>query len=523
MAGTLLKAQRDPLVVIRAIADSLSLTMFDVGRLIVPSTKVPVAAWGYDPDANRERIWLNWEKLSTLPDDELIWLIKHETLHRAGYQEGYEFQDEKLGLLALDVVINKILHLADAELSVRAARHVYPDEVNGTALALARPDLQRDQVPERYRPVWDEVWGDDRIPSVYPIYFALQLDEKNVKKVARRVWAGDANADEEQQDQPFEDEKAASSDKPPDGPPPPLQPSMFEADAEGELRPKESLLKPPPSRRRASEEGAPRLRGLPENPLDSEVLDRAAADARNLSREIQARGIVGDGFSKTFSRFFSKLGLTKEKTHTEEIEDFLAQIRGKDEADEAISRLMAALGLEPRVEAVPGDLTPTGVFMAAAGVSGRIGVWWNQVPLERRPKMRIYVDTSPSMADWATRTVYIIDTLKDELPSRMYAFAGDVRECETADFARGEYYRGSSTYFDRVVEDLCANDEELALIITDGESTVSTENRARARRSGKMIFTILCGSKGDSEYNGRALREISVATMSLFEKPRARR
>ena len=157
---------------------------------------------------------------------------------------------------------------------------------------------------------------------------------------------------------------------------------------------------------------------------------------------------------------------------------------------------------------------------SGCGISGATGIFWVEVPRDQRPKALIYVDTSPSMEDWAERTVYIIDRLKDDLPTRMYAFAGSVQECDTADFAKGNYYAGWSTYFDAVITHALEHEGELVIVITDGQSSVSAENKELFRKSGKRLFTILCGSRGDSRYNGLDLREIAEETMCLLTNPK---
>jgi hypothetical protein len=217
---------------------------------------------------------------------------------------------------------------------------------------------------------------------------------------------------------------------------------------------------------------------------------------------------------------FSKLEIVPERTRAEEVEGFLSQIRAKDESDDAVSRLMAAIGVQPQVGVMPYNLTTTGVFMAGVGVSDATGLWWNEAPFEQRPKVRIYVDTSPSMADWRGRCVYMINCIKDELPAEMYAFAGDVIPIETEDFAQGKYPAGWSTYFDSVIKDILDNEEKLAIIFTDGESNVSANNKILFRQSDKQLYTILLGNRGDCPNNGGDLKEISEDTMCLLERPK---
>jgi hypothetical protein len=293
---------------------------------------------------------------------------------------------------------------------------------------------------------------------------------------------------------------------------------MFDFEA-NQIQPREELGQAPPATpvSEPPDKACRYYRELPKRlePNETQVLDRAEETAQETLGQIQQLGVPGNGFAASLGRFFHKLAIVPETTRTEEIEQFLSQIRSKTESDNAISQLMTAIGAEARVTVLPNSLTPTGMFMAACGVSDTTGLWWSEVPYEQRPKVRIYVDTSPSMEHWRGKCVYVIDSIKEELPIAMYAFASRVMPIAVEAFAKGEYPSDNSTSFNAVIADILRNEETLAVIFTDGYALVSDDLMAEFKTTDKELYTILLGSDGDRRSNGLDLKHLSLATMSL--------
>lgn len=522
----MLQVHRDPEVGLRQMSSMVDMTMFDVKMLLDLSYAFPIAAWAYDKERRLEKIFFNPMIVASYPFAILMWIYKHEVMHRAAYGEDYQFDDDELGNIALDIVVNRVLHLGDPQTSVQACRAIYHPSSKDCALALARADLIREDVPEEFRPVWEEVWTKPQVPSPYLIYYALLKDEERVKEAQQKSGAGmpsagpkggggkrerpETSPDQEEVDEssPLDQGEGEGND---DG-----QLSMFGFGDEGEIEVKPELTEElgdlvHDENPRSETPGNLIVRGLPDNLSEEEeaagqlqeraggVDGIAASTMRQIERNLKDAGIVipGGGFSNQMSKFFSKLDLVPQKTRTEEVEEWLAGIRSPEETNETEARLMKALRPEPRVEIIPATLSPTGYLMFAIGVSEATGMWWNEIPKESRPPVRIYVDTSPSMGAYAQKTVHIMAAIEDAIPAQVYAFAGDVVECETSKFADGEYYQGSSTSFDAVIQDAIVHDENLIVVFTDGYSSVTPFNKLKFRQTGKALYVVFCGNKAD--------------------------
>jgi len=595
--------QRDPDVVIAQLARALDVSMYEVGRILYHTDAIPIAAWAYDKRNNREAILLNTGYVQTLNDDELMVLIEHEVLHRAGYAEGYQFDDDELGNIALDIALQKILYLRNQELMTRVSRRVYPEESKDCAICLARCDLQRAEIPERFRPLWDDIWLNSLVPNIYDLYFAIKSDEKAVKDCAKHVGAGyptertpsqennddpspklprqprnddenkpdddtdqddqeteseqgndqsdDADQDHEDDqdssshlqanpdgavDENADDESDSSSDDPLDqssdresdipdddadqddfGEHSQLGMFSFDEDSEEiDITVEHSDVEQEPNPRDQLPDWLI-VRGLPDEPQDNQIEARAEPLIDKIMQDLQKLPDNG-GFSNTMSNLFGKRQIVPSKTREEGIEEYLSNVQSITEAHDALATLIQALGVDTGLSVFPGNLTSLGQMMAACGFSYDTGLWWTETPYTARPPLAIYVDTSPSMGPWAARTVAMIEQLKEYLPAQMYSFSGDVKECRTEDFARGDYYAGWSTSFDAVIQHLLTIEPETAIIFTDGESGVCSENQKRIRQSTKQIHTIFCGPQA-LRY-GRTLAEICETCFNLKTLPK---
>jgi len=413
----------------------LGVNLLEVSKFVQISEVPEIAAWGYDQRTGKNFIFIN-PKVLRLPLEFVQLILKHEVLHYAGYQEISGAKDNQLVNISLDITINKILSIGQENLMKQLCQRVYPEKSKANILCLARSDLLPTEVPEELKDLWQEVWEKTELPSPASLYFRL-VSHTNSKAIGALVLV------ECEGSNPF----AGRSDK-------------------------DIVLR-----------GIPK--GCEKRPGSSDPLGGLAAKVLNSIFKSLPRA-----FSKRFSSIFSTLLVGREECDLENVRRFIQRLKTRQQLDNATRTIFNALNGRSRLQVYPYRLSRLGLIYLACGVSKAVPLYWNKPPDSGKPKLAVYIDTSPSMDEYKEMEVFLVDELKDYFPTSIFVFAGNIEEVELHSFARGEYESGSSTDFDAPINHFVTSDFDAGLIFTDGYSSVNFEEMKRLRESEKRLFTI---------------------------------
>ena len=419
----------------------LGINMLEASQFVELSDEVSVACWGFDKRKKENFIYLNPKVLRFSPD-EIRLILRHEILHYAGYKKVEGAKDKGLVNLSLDIAVNKILTLAYEREMKSLSRKVYSEETRNTVLALAEPHLTVDAIEvKELKEIWQDIWNKCEVPSPSSLYYQL----------------------------------------------------LFHCDAE--KREKIYLLNPFTGAN--PNNGSPiLLRQVPEGAKVKE--DKfASLEKDELERIIEkVPWNLKSAFSNQVSEIFSHLLARKRAFNMRGISDFIERLDVRQKLNEVSSSMIRALDGASSCQLYPYQLSRLGVIYMACGISKIVPIFWNRTPESRKNKLAIYVDTSPSMDSFKEEEVFLVNELKDSFPTRIYAFAGEVKEISAEDFAQGKYPSGYSTSFDSVVQHLLASGYDAGIIFTDGESSVDASIQEGFSSSAKKLFTVYFTSNG---------------------------
>jgi hypothetical protein len=417
----------------------LSITMLEVAKFVQLSDKVDVACWGYDLRKKENFIYLN-PRMLKLPAEMVALILKHEILHYAGYKGLHFFKDRELENIVLDVCINKILFLAEREKMAMLCRRIYPKETINTALVLARADISNDKriKDDNLRELWKEIWQNDEVPNPTSLYFRLIQYEREITGM-RIGFSGKRAGD--CKNNPFRGEDNSDI--------------LFREE--------------------------PDDKGDKFTELEKEILEDIGMKIPYPQRE---------AFSDQVSSLFSQHFVKKKAFSIAEVSDFIKRLQIMQQLDDTSNKINSALNGKIRRDLYPYNLSRLSIIYAACGINNFLPVYFNKIPEGRKPNIAIYVDTSPSMDDYKEYEIYLVESLQEDFPTKIFLFAGDVMEISTNEFAEGNYESGYSTSFDAVIEHLINIDYECGLIFTDGYSSINGENKEKFNKCGKRLFTV---------------------------------
>ena len=421
---------------------NLGLTMTDALKLIVVSDEVKVAAWGYDKRTGEEHIYINPRIVKKHSPSHIQLILEHEILHYAGYKGNSHYKNQELLNVALDALINKILYITYQTRMLTWSRKIYSEESKRDPVAVARCDIRSEEIPdEKIRKVWAEIWqeSETKIPSLASVYYGL-LSSDSIKQLAGRG-------------NPFASGETATI--------------IFRK------LPKELSEKGEVQGQRESKMGS----------LAESVLDKVIRTAQYKLRD-------GSGFSNSLSDLFTTLQVEKEEFDVDEVAEFIKRMSIREKLDCVAGSIIDVLNGKSHAQIYPYQLSRLGLIYVALGISNFTHLYWNKVPDSRKNKLAIYIDTSPSMDIFKEMEAYLVDQLIGFFPSKIFVFAGNVKEISTEKFAKGEYEAGYSTNFDAVVEHLVNSEFDTGVIFTDGESSVSLGNQKKFKGSKKRLFTV---------------------------------
>ncbi len=437
---------------------SLGINMLEVSQFVELSDEVVLACWGFDKRKKENFIYLN-PKVLRFSLQEIQLILRHEILHYAGYRGVAGAKDKGLVNLSLDVAVNKILTLAYEREMKSLSRKIYPEETRNTVLALVQPHLTINAIEvKELKETWKDIWLKCEVPSPSSLYYQL----------------------------------------------------LFHCDAE-----KEKIYLLNPFAGVNPNNGSPIL--LREVPEGAKVKEDKFAKLEKDELETIMEKVPWNSkgaFSNQVSEIFSHILAGKRAFNMRDISDFIERLDIRQKLNEVSSSMIRALDGASSCQLYPYQLSRLGVIYMACGISKIVPIFWNRTPESRKNRLAIYIDTSPSMDSFKEEEVFLVNELKDSFPTRIYAFAGDVKEISVEDFAQGKYPRGYSTSFDSVVQHLLASGYDAGVVFTDGESSVDTSIQKEFSSSAKRLFTVYFSSNGQPTSNLDHISEESL-TVSI--------
>jgi len=419
------------------VCSSLGINLLEISKFIQISELPDIAAWGYDKKTKENFIFIN-PKILKFPIEYIHIILKHEILHYAGYKEIEGAKNKELVNIVLDVVINKILTTSKKNVMKKLCRRIYPEESKQNIICLARPDLSVDDVPEQLKNLWEEIWNKEEIPSPSALYYRLVLHTNSDRKFIFKI----------------------------------VRASPFSSKKDGEI-----VLREVPEERRG-------------NRNDNKFEKVSVNILNNISFS------VSKTFSHQLSKIFSKLLVGKEKFNLENVREFIQRLKTREQMEDTSRKIVNSLVTSSKLQVYPYELSRLGIIYLACGVSKIFPLYWNKFPESRKPKLAVYIDTSPSMDIYKEMEVFLVDELRDYLPIKIFLFAGDIKETCVEEFTSGDYEQGYSTDFDAPIKHLLESEFDAGIIFTDGYSSVSSENMKKLKESKKRLFTVYFTENG---------------------------
>ncbi len=421
---------------------SLGINLLEISKFVQVNDIVEIAAWGYEIRTGKNYIFIN-PRVLKLPVEMIRIILKHEILHYAGYREIPTSRDRQLSNICLDIVINKILHIMHQTEMTKLCRKIYPDTSKQTVICLARSDIAVSEVPISLKDLWREIWEQRELPSPASLYFRLLPHTDAVQKITILMGIAGTN--------PFSGKNT------------------------------DDVV----------------LRSIPTEPRDKN------GNGKEDGLEQLAQDIVSafcnsapKSFSKQLSRIFSSLPVGKEECDIEHVGNFIRHLKTKQQLDRTANTILDTLNGSSRLQVYPYRLSRLGLVYLSCGISRVLPLYWNRFPETGKPKLAVYIDTSPSMDVFKEMEVFLVDELKDSFPTRIFLFAGDIKEVDVRDFTAGKYEQGSSTDFDAPLEHLAVSEFDAGIVFTDGCSSVSKETEVRLKERAKRLFTVYFTQNG---------------------------
>lgn len=157
----------------------LGLNLLEISKFVQINEHPQIACWGFDLEKRKNYIYIN-PRVLKLPVEHIRLILKHEILHYAGYKNLEYAKDFSKANIAFDIVINKILTMANENGMKALCRRIYPEETRKNVLVLARPDINPDELKVNKK-LWQSIWNNPEIPSPASIYYQITspVDTKN--------------------------------------------------------------------------------------------------------------------------------------------------------------------------------------------------------------------------------------------------------------------------------------------------------------------------------------------------------
>ena len=496
----------------------MGLNYNDIPDMIEENEDVSIAAWGINKITKVSKIFVN-PKIAKYPIKQIQLILRHETLHYAGYQELGILGNKDLENIVLDTTINRILSFPYPNDMKKLCKRVYPPESKNTILALAQAHLIDDanfratqegagktktKENKKILELYEEIWEGDEVPSPLSLYYRLFQGKKSKVK---SPWDEGGNSKKKHKDKK---EKGDSQDAPDSN----GSPKPGKGKSKSEPREEDIVFRQIPTE--DDENGTEQK--IKDKPILKEAKDQIDKMKYDCN-SVRGRSYLGNrkatkAFSNATSEMFEKI-LVKAQDGIDDkaVGRFIESLNLRTEMTDAIDPLIREASSSSIRQLYPLKLSRLGVIWIACGISDLIPFYYNQIPENQKLSVAVYVDTSPSMDEFKENEVWLIDKLKESFPTNIFVFSGSVEEISTKDFALGKYSQGYSTSFDAVIEHFLEQKDDFALVFSDGCSNVCDENKNKFKISRKKLYSIYFSNwnkKVTSDLDGIASSSISL-------------
>ncbi len=245
------------------------------------------------------------------------------------------------------------------------------------------------------------------------------------------------------------------------------------------------------------------IRGGPEN--------KRANDKTSINNEIQAvKNISNGGFCshRGVREMFDKYIFDPRDVDTDDLQDFITNWHTMRQVEGIEDYIYSTIASTVKFDALPVDLTRTGLEYVALGVSGpdAIPFYYNNSGRETsKKKICCYFDVSPSMQEFLPYMIHVADffgnlgecCLAGGDTEGKYKFAGGVKgidDGEWMEFRQGKMRTGYSTSFEAVIkhaqEMINEEDCDIIVVFTDGESSLTNKLIEEFNDTNKKCYRI---------------------------------
>jgi len=152
---------------------ALGIAFAEARELVELTNEIATAGWAIFSNGT-EKILVNSTIAAEYPENELTTILRHEFLHRAmydGIQEAFSIHD--LANIALDAVINRLIHLADKEAMVCLSKRIYPEVSFSQPVSIANCTLGKDNTAPEFRELYNSIWNINEVPNPSAVYYKL--------------------------------------------------------------------------------------------------------------------------------------------------------------------------------------------------------------------------------------------------------------------------------------------------------------------------------------------------------------
>ncbi len=503
----------------------MGLNYNDIPDMIEENEDVPIAAWGIHKVTKVSKLFVN-PKIAKYPLKQIQLILRHEVLHYAGYQDLGKLGNDELENIVLDITINRILSFPYPKDMNKLCKRIYPPETKKTILALAQSHLIEDQEfhtgvnchvwadgktktkeDEKILDLYNEVWMESEVPSPLSLYYRLFQGGK-CKEKSPFAESGDGKKKHKDEKQKGGSPGASGSQGKPGSSKPEGKEESKPGPEEGDIIFREMPELDEDETEQKVKDKA--LREQAKNQIDKMKDDCMYARGRSFSESRAATKSFSNATSEMFKEVLVK---AEDGIDDREVSQFIDSLNLQKEMTDAIDPLIREASSSSIRQLYPLKLSRLGIIYMACGITDLIPFYYNQTPESQKLSVAIYVDTSPSMDEFKENEVWLMDKLKESFPTNIFVFSGSVEKVSTKEFALGKYPQGYSTSFDAVIEHFLEEKDEFALVFSDGESSVSEENKEKFRDSNKKLYSIYFSNWQDKVETD--LDEIAASAITL--------
>ncbi len=450
---------------LNSVFSKLGLSYLECIRLISFDEDVDVACWIYNQANKQEMIHLNPLIIDNYTPEVLEMVLRHEILHRAFYNGfKYQFENETLSNIVLDIVINKILHTAYEDYSEPMFK-LYPEESLKTPVVLCIANVPPKSIQnDKIRALYKEIWISKDIPNPESLYYKL-------------------------------------------------------IDLNRELPELKDTLRNPKNPFRSPQVNRYGIAYKEWRPSVVDELNQRLE--QNIVNEIDNKLKYYDR-AKVLKNYYIDLN----KFNTNPLKDFVRNIKHLRKLSKVVNNVKKDLTQGTRLQVYPMFLSRLGIIYNAMGLNDVLPLYWNKstdTTSGNKYKIALYVDLSESMKDYLGYIRWMVKQLS-EFPfsqghsnNNCYGFNMMVYDINLNDIVDGNFKGGGGTDFNApITHFLTLNDSSnVGLMFTDGLSSITEATKEDFKKKRKLFLYTIYFSKSNTTIKS-ALDEISQKTFTIF-------